>query len=122
MHDACGDGGVLDPADIQRSLDEVTPSLLLPLRASKTLDPTATTDLTGIGCQVSQVAPSVEEIPGSLVGKSWLVFPTLLAEADHTSTPEPILARRGTGQSFSAAAGNEVLTCQGCLTRLSAAP
>ena len=37
--------------------------------------------------------------------------PTLLAEADHTSTPEPILARRDTGQSFSAAAGNDVLTC-----------
>jgi len=27
MHDACGDGCVPDAADIQRSLDEVTPSL-----------------------------------------------------------------------------------------------
>jgi hypothetical protein len=62
------------------------------------------------------------KIPGSLVGKSWFVFPTLLAEADHTSTPEPILARRGTGQSFSAAAGSDVLTCQGCLTRLTGRP
>jgi hypothetical protein len=53
MHDACGDGCVPDAADIQRSLDEVIPSLLLPLRAGKTLDPTATTDMTGIGCHLS---------------------------------------------------------------------
>jgi hypothetical protein len=78
-------------AEIEARLDDVMQPLLVPLRVSKTLDPAAMEDLLGIGRDLAEVAPTVAAIPRSLVGKSWFVFTSMLAEADHTTAPEPIL-------------------------------
>jgi hypothetical protein len=96
-------------AEIEARLDDVMQPLLVPLRVSKTLDPAAMEDLLGIGRDLAEVSPTVAAIPRSLVGKSWFVFTSMLAEDDHTTAPEPILnaawqwaelLQRGFGPTF----------------------
>lgn len=98
-----------DLAAIEQRLDEVTAALLPPLRANKTLVPAAVEQLMVIGSDLAATAAQESTVPRSLVGKAWFVFTAMLAEADHTNSPEPILTvawqwqewlRRGFGPTF----------------------
>jgi hypothetical protein len=77
--------------DIERRLDALTIPLLGPLRASKTIEPDAASELMLLGRSLVETAAQTELVPRSLVGKSWYVFTAMLAEADHAQSPAPIL-------------------------------
>lgn len=80
-----------DLAAIETRLDDVTTALLPPLRASKTLSPGVVDELMVIGRDFAEAVASESVVSRTLVGKTWFVFTAMLAEADHTATPEPIL-------------------------------
>lgn len=77
-------------SDIERRLDALTVPLLGPLRANKTIEPHAASELRLLGRSLAETAAQAESIPRLLVGKSWYVFTAMLAEADHSPSPDPI--------------------------------
>ena len=87
----CNTAAVSDLDDIQQRLDDVITSLLPPLRASKTLVPTAVEQLMGIGRDLASTIPQESVVPRRLVGDTWFVFTAMLAEADHAKDPGPIM-------------------------------
>jgi len=80
-----------DLADIETRIDELTVPLLVPLRTSKVIDGIVFADLLVVGRDLVDAVGRVEIVPKSLVGKVWSIFTTMLAEAEHTRAPEPIL-------------------------------
>lgn len=78
-------------SECERRLDDVTISLLGPLRTSKSIEPSAASELMRIGRSLAEVGPRADLIPRSLVGKSLYVLTAMLAEADHAQSPAPIL-------------------------------
>ena len=80
-----------DLASIETRIDELTVPLLVPLRASKVIDGVVFADLLAVGRDLVDAVGRVEIVPKSLVGKVWSIFTAMLAEAEHTRAPEPIL-------------------------------
>jgi hypothetical protein len=80
-----------DLAGIETRIDELTAPLLVPLRTSKVIDGIVFADLLAVGKDFVDAVGRVEVVPKSLVGKVWFIFTTMLAEAEHTRAPEPIL-------------------------------
>ena len=78
-------------SEIEARLDDLTTSLLVPLRSSKTLDGVAFAGLLALGHDLVTAVSSEVTVPISLVGKCWFLFTAMLAEADHSRAPEPIL-------------------------------
>ena len=82
-------------SDIERRLDEITTSLLIPLRANKTVDPSAMGRMRVLLADLGTALDGRSEAPKSLVGKLYFVYISMLAEADHAKVPGPIIHAAG---------------------------
>lgn len=69
--------------ELQSRLEAVTTRLLLPLRASKTLDEVALGELHSVLDGFAALFSEAHSVPRSLVGNLWFVFTSMLAEAEH---------------------------------------
>jgi hypothetical protein len=76
--------------DIESTIDEAIPQLVVPLRMSKELDLRAINTLLQCVDQLRKALGTSPTIPRQLAGKLWFVFMDMLAQADHTRAPEPI--------------------------------
>ena len=69
-------------SDIERRLNEVVQTTVLPLRVTKVLVPSRVEDLMAIGAELGQAGSRAALIPRPLVGTSLLVFTTKLTAAE----------------------------------------
>lgn len=76
---------------VEQQLDALTTRLLPPLRAAKHLETQALDELCTLLEQQRESGFFADMIPVRLAGKFWFVFWAMLAEAEHTSAPDPIL-------------------------------
>jgi hypothetical protein len=77
--------------EIEARLDTLTMEILLPLRASKEVDPGAINELYKLTDDLAVEIGDSADISRRLVGKLWFVFTQMLSEADHTRSPDDIL-------------------------------
>ena len=79
-------------ASLEKRLDDLTTAVLVPLRASKTLDRAALDSLSQLLTELGLATADETMVPKVLVGKLLFVFSSMLAEAGHAKNPAPILA------------------------------
>lgn len=85
-------GSVTKLPDLEERLERTTTDLLLQLRMTKLVNPTAMAELIDIADALNPALASANAVPRRLVGKLWFVFTAMLAEAGHTRSPDAILA------------------------------
>lgn len=79
-----------NPAEFEEELDALTTRVLVPLRATKTIDAPALDALVALVAAAHRDGHFDDQIRVSLAGKLWFIFSAMLAEADHARDPEPI--------------------------------
>jgi hypothetical protein len=77
--------------EFEARLDALTTRILVPLRASKELDPEAVSKLYELMGELAADIGEAEMVPRLLVGKLWFIFTQMLSEAAHTRSPDDIL-------------------------------
>lgn len=77
--------------ELEARLDALTTAILPPLRASKHIDHQALNALDRLMADLISEVGDSPVIPRRLAGKLWFIFTQMLAEADHTQSPEEIL-------------------------------
>ena len=77
--------------ELEARLDALTTEILLPLRASKELDPDAINMLYELADDLAAEIAGSDTVPRLLTGKLWFLFTQMLGEADHTRSPDHIL-------------------------------
>jgi hypothetical protein len=77
--------------DLESEFDSVSLRMLLGLRVMHRLEPSDVAQLRKLVDRVAEALGDQRLIPRSFVGKLWYVFTASLAEADHSSSPEPVL-------------------------------
>ena len=77
--------------DLEARLDAVTTALLPALRATKVILRDPFEELLNVARELASALDATSVVPKHLVGKLWFVFTAMLAEADHTRDPGPIL-------------------------------
>ena len=80
-----------DPSDIERRLNAVVQTVVLPMRTNRVLDPSGIAGLMAVGRDMARVECRAALIPRSLVGTSLCVFTTMLTAAEYARDPELIL-------------------------------
>jgi hypothetical protein len=75
----------------ENRLDRLTTAILMPLRASKHVDRQAIDQPGQLVDDLISEAGDAPMISRRLAGKLWFVLTQMLAEADHTRSPEEIL-------------------------------
>lgn len=75
----------------EERLDELTTTLLVPLRTEKRLELQALDELCSLVAEQKSAGLFVDTISVRLAGKFWWIFCSMLSEADHAKNPEPIL-------------------------------
>ena len=77
--------------ELEARLDALTTEILLPLRASKKLDPDAINRLYRLADDLVAEIGGSDAVPRLLTGKLWFLFTQMLGEADYTRSPDDIL-------------------------------
>ena len=76
---------------LESRVDQLSLDILGPLRLSKTLNFPALRELEGHLDRLGILLGSANEVPRVLTGKLWIVFCSMLAEAEHATEPDEIL-------------------------------
>ena len=76
---------------LEERLGEAATRLLPYLRASKLIDSTAMADLLETADLIRAKLNEDDLVPRRLTGTLWFIFTSMLTEAEHTRSPEPIL-------------------------------
>jgi hypothetical protein len=78
-------------AEIEAEIDHLVPGLLGPLRMSKEIDEIAFARLYALLEELQGVVEPEAVVTRSLAGLLFLIFTSILAEADHCPNPDPLL-------------------------------
>lgn len=81
----------MTPPQIEDRLDQLTTSVLVPLRTEKKVVAARLDELCTLVATTRRAGLFDGSIEVGLAGKFWFVFCAMLAEADHAPDPDPIL-------------------------------